>query len=279
MIDPKALAEIANRYKLSVDGVEFWAPYFVNTPKAFGAVKTDNLPAPHLGKGTPEQIKESLQQLINKQQPELKDAQDYRRFMRQNQLGIECSGFIYYVLDQYLQEADKGTIDNYLYWSREELLRAYDAGTPWHPPGLERSTVEGYPDQIAMEDIKQDWGWDTPARLVNIRRLIDSMNSTAFDDITRLQPGDMIYELGHDKMAHALIVIEARGSVITCVHSAGVDRGKGDPNFFGGVEYTTITITDPAKTIEHQEWGDQAFLDLHSFEPSALYRLKVLNEL
>jgi len=278
-VNSDKLKAIANEYKLTVNGVSFWTPYFLNTPKAFGAIKAPNLPAPHLGKGTPDQIKNSLHELIKAQQPELRDEHDYRRFMHENRLGVECSGFIYYLLNTYLEEAGKESLDHYLYWSREELLAAYDAGTPWHRPELERSVVEGYPDIVSLEVVKKDWGWDTPAKLVNVRRLVNSMAATAFDDVAKLQPGDMIFETGHDSVAHAMVVVEVGDSQIVYVHSGGVDRGKGDDNFFGGVEYGSITITDPAKTIEHQDWEDQAFLELHSFESGALRRLKVLNEL
>lgn len=278
-VKSEQLKAIANEYKLTVNGVSFWTPYFINLPKAFGAVKKANLKGPHLGKGTPQQIKESLNTLIKEEQPDLKTEHDYRQFMNAHRLGVECSGFIYYVFSALLQREGKGTLDQYLYWSREELLRAYDAGTPWHRPELERSVVEAYPDKVSLKVIAGDWGWDTPAKLVDLKRLVNELASDVFDDVTELKPGDMIYETGHDGIAHAMVVVEIKDSTITYVHSAGVDRGKGDEAFFGGVEYATITITDPAKTIEHQDWEDHAFLELHDFEPGALRRLKVFNEL
>jgi hypothetical protein len=122
-----------------------------------------------------------------------------------------------------------------------------------------------------------DWGWQEPRRLVNVKRLVNEASCLVFDDVAQLRVGDMIYEMGHDGIAHVVVVAAIEGSTLTYAHSGGLDVGDGDPNYFGGVEYGTITLTDPALPIGEQRWQTSRFSQLHRFEPGALRRLKVLD--
>lgn len=260
-----------DEYLLDVNGVKFWTPYFINTPKAKGETSGSNLQGFMLGKASALDIKGELDHILATQPPEDESPEGYRKLMFENRLGIECSGFLYHVLNGILQDK----LANFLTWSREELLREYDNGTTWHQEELKRKAVEGYPSWIALEQVVKDWGWQSPERVVNIRRIVSIQTCKVFDDVRMIQVGDLIYEIGKDdQIDHAVIVVSVDGNELTCAHSGGT---HGRPGYYGGVEYLTITITDPSKPIQHQQWSSQFFLDTHTFGATALRRLKAFD--
>ena len=82
-------------------------PYYNNrTAKTRAALRT------HIGKGSPEDIKEELETLILKNKIDSLSFTDesLKKLLVDNGLGIECSGFCYHVLEAESQSRGHGTI-------------------------------------------------------------------------------------------------------------------------------------------------------------------------
>ncbi|HSX41376.1 MAG TPA: hypothetical protein VLF21_01955 [Candidatus Saccharimonadales bacterium] len=263
------LTSLVDQYQLEVDGVKFWTPYFINSQTS-DTVKRPNMPAPYLGKGTPEQIKFALAEALKNENAHFSTGEEYRTFMHDQLIGVECSGFAYYVYDELLK-ATRGTeLANHLFWSREELLDAFDKGIPWHRPELARSTVEAYPNVISLADVCKDWGWKEPRRMVRGDRYWQPAGVIDLYGFSDLRSGDMITmrEKGSE-IGHLVIVVEINGARITYAHSS---RIKSTDN--GGVHYGSFEVTVPESSVEKQKWEETEFLKTHY--RYRLQRLKVL---
>lgn len=270
MTDSELLKSFVDQYQLQVNGVKFWTPYFINTPKVGNPNHAPSLPAPYLGKGTPAQIKEALLDAIARENANLTTPDEYRKFMHDQLIGIDCSGFIYRVLEALL--VTKGiAIDDHLFWTRQELLEAYDKGTPWHQPELSRATVEAYPEQVALSRVASDWGWKMPTKLVTMKRLASDEISREISDVAGLRPADIIMALGReDDIPHYVVVVEATPTRVVYAHSGRTTGG------IGGVEYGEMDITKPDQSLDLQEWQDSNFLKQRRF--LGIRRWKILSD-
>lgn len=274
MTDSELLRSLVDKYQLEVDGVKFWTPYW-REGEPLGA--TDDAEAgkgPYKGKGSAHLIKGWLEEHAP---GEPLDAEGYRRYMREQlHLGVECSGFIYHVLESFLQKKFDEDLADYLYKSRSALLADFDRfGSP-HRPEVTREFLEELPEQVALSKIQEFWG-NAPVNLAGAKFLVSTVANEAFADVSRLQPGDQIAMTGHDEVEHVLLVIGVEEGVITYVHSGGT---HGKPDYYGGVEYGQIRVTDLEKSIHEHEWvgNGKLILEAHYFDDKPLRRLKVLDE-
>ena len=92
---PQLLTSLVNQYQLNLGDKKVWCPYWMDNWKK-------SIRGPHGGKGTPSEITQTATQLAKQQDVSLQklSPRQIRQFMTQNRLGIDCSGFIYYLLDQ-----------------------------------------------------------------------------------------------------------------------------------------------------------------------------------
>lgn len=263
-VSSKQIRQAVEEYQLEVDGIKFWTPYFINA-QVNDKEKRANADAPFLGKGSPTQIKAALMEALDRHKPQLQTGDDYRRFMAQNLIGVDCSGFAYNVLNQLLD----GKINDHLFWSREELLTAFERGIPWHQSDLQQETVENYPDSVPLSKLAKDWGWKEPPRLVRAERFWQPPVSTRLRSIAQLRPGDLITMVDINSIGHLVIVTEVTAEKITYVHSS---RNNGE---IGGVHYGVINIKDANGSIDEQEWEEAEFFRTH--EDYDLRRLRSFN--
>ena len=184
-------------------------------------------------------------------------------------LGVECSGFIFYILDSYLQDNLKVELKTQLLKPRADLLQFAD------PSGVTKEQLEAEPEQISLAKIQEFWG-NQPVRLAGVTILASPLANRCFAEVDQVRPGDTIYMMGQDGIAHLLIVTAASPEAIEYAHSGGTyDR----PGNYGGIQLGRITITDPSLPIDQQIWeGEGQFiLDHHDFEAQTLRRLNILD--
>ncbi|TAK88973.1 hypothetical protein EPO04_02590 [Patescibacteria group bacterium] len=274
MIDSRKLIEIANRYKLSEGGVEFWTPYWRDeVPSHQGEHPVRGL---YNGKGSPDEIQEALEQHIGQAKGHLKTGNDYRQFMASIRLGVDCSGFIFHVFDEYLQDQGLNLAD-YLYKDRTALLKDFFNPAYTHPPHITEDLLQSQPEHVSLAKIQEFWG-NQPVRLAGVRILTSLAANEVVPTVNKIRPGDQIVMDGRNvNIPHHILVVEVTGDKLMYVHSGRLDvRAEGE---VGGVEYGVITITNPNKPINHQDWHNQQLFNEHVMDDDCQRRLKVFNEL
>lgn len=266
------IKSIVNEYQLQIDGVSFWAPYWRDEiPKT-----EDDRPlrGPLNGKGTPAQLTDYLKRHLHNSPTPLKSGEDYRQFMHHLGLGVDCSGFVFYVLDQCLHKTKGKRLQDHLFKSRDALLADFHNPAYVHPKHITEELLKGQPEQVSLTKIQEFWG-NQPVRLAGVRILISEAANVIIPTAAEIQIGDQILMEGRTgTIPHHVLVVAVADDVITYAHSGRLDnRADGE---LGGVEYDRITITDPSKPINHQVWDNQALIDEHVLHDDCTRRLKVL---
>ena len=101
----KILNQAYQQFILSLGGKLVPTPYRINIPYQDDRRK--------YGKSSPEELIKNTQDIAHEQDFDLKKAsvEEVRTFMEKNQLGIDCSGFVYHLLDYLLKEIGKGGME------------------------------------------------------------------------------------------------------------------------------------------------------------------------
>lgn len=266
-LNTELIEKHVNEYKFNINGVEFWCPYFVNTPQVNDEVKQHSLNAPFLGKGSAEELKNALLESLKQTGDELSSPESYRQYMHDHLIGVECSGFAYNVFTGILNDLGGDSLDKNIYWSKEELLSSFDKGIPWHQPSLKRDKVEAYPELVDLHQLSADWGWKEPRRLVRAERFWSDSTASKIEGILNAQPGDIIAmrENIGSNIGHIVLIVETSGGRIRYAHSNRVD------GTLGGVNYGDIDVVEPSKPIEEQRWVNSEFFNSHDIY--GIYRL------
>lgn len=97
----KFLKEAYGSYMLPLGGKKVPAPYRINIPYQSDPKRNGKSPPLELIKNTKEAAKEQDFDL------EKATVEEIQQFMYQNMLGIDCSGFVYHLLDDLLKNIDK----------------------------------------------------------------------------------------------------------------------------------------------------------------------------
>ena len=267
MSDSELLRTFVDQYELEVEGVKFWTPYYISERRE--KVEGEPIVGPFKGRGTPEEILGYLLDQLDTTR--FRSGEEYRAYMSSLRLGVECSGFAYYVLDSWL--ASKGVIlAKNLFKSREEMLDVYDNPKLTPPKGLTREQVESYGTWVDLLQIQEDWG-NQPKRIIQSQTFWNDGSSKEVG-LSDLRGGDLIGMMGYDGIGHHLVVISNDGRTIQYAHSGGPHGIKG---YFGGVEYGEIEITDPHKPIIEQDWSENGQLILDTHKDFVTRRLKVMD--
>ncbi len=69
-----------------------------------------------IGKGSVREISEEIEDIASLQRIDIKvlDSSEYKKFLVQNDIGIECSGFAYYILNEENNSRGRGNLERYL---------------------------------------------------------------------------------------------------------------------------------------------------------------------
>jgi len=267
-VNGEDLSSFVNDYQLEVDGVKFWTPYW-----------RDELPTtkhpmpktgPYKGKGTPQQLLHNLQgYLKTSTQRRPTDPESYRELMHQLHLGVDCSGFAFYILELWLAQR-KIRLADHLFKPRADLLADFANPVYRHPPNITRKLLESQPEQVPLSTIHEFWG-NEPVRLAGVSYLTSDAATIAVQKVADIIPGDIVAMTGKDGIPHCVVVIDRKDQEITYAHS-----GLTPPSKLGGVEYGSVTVIDPQAPINAQYW-ESGLLERMQLDSSSVRRLKVVS--
>ena len=197
-------------------------PYFNNKRRAQRAGLRATI-----GKGSPKEILDEVEILgmREKIKAETWTSESLKRFMCDNDIGIDCSGLAYYILAAESKVRGAGALERHLAFKKGGFLRRLTA--KWRP--VENCDVLVFADPT----------------------------NSAMIDLAKIEPGDFITMTGAESERNHIVVVTAvehNGSaptIITYTHSiAWPDDGE----YGHGVRQGVIEVIDPTKGLVDQKW-------------------------
>ncbi len=185
-----------------------------------------------IGKGTPEEIVDEAKTEIIKQRKSLQSMSndDIKKFLVENNIGIDCSGLAYHILDAELKSRKNTSLKNQLSFSHlKNPIRRIVA----------RLRAVGN---------------------TNVKTLAADTNSRTIN-ISEVEPGDMIIMLdsgrNHDR-DHILIVhsVEKNDKSTIKINYTHALDWRMDGLYNHGVRQGIIEITDSKKPLIDQTWNE-----------------------
>ncbi len=243
---PPLVQQILNRYLcLELGGKCVPCPYWINQ-SAINPFLWFN-PA-FSGKGTPAEITAATIKLANHHHLDLNSSTigSILRFIQRHNLGVDCSGFAYQLLNAFDLTA-----------SGTGLASRLTRTPTWHPFGKFR-------------DIRFK---------INAAYLTGLQNAFPISEFKDIRPGDMIRCKGDNGTGkHIMIILQSTPKHLIYAHSSHLFTK------IKGVHLQQITITHPNLTLDHQQWHEPTitgesygFLKIHPSEGDGLFRLKIWN--
>ena len=110
-LTPRAMSVIDQYLHFKVGAAVCSVPYFNNkTVKARASLRAE------IGKGSPKDIYDEVQSILIKQHVSSDTFADesLKKILADNNIGIDCSGYAYYVLNAESTETNKGPLDKHL---------------------------------------------------------------------------------------------------------------------------------------------------------------------
>jgi hypothetical protein len=223
------LYDIVNQYvNFEIAGKKFNIPYCMafdasEKPLTYHRGRTQRFKN-YGGKGSPEQIRKALIKTAQKHNLNLTEAstEEIKKLMVQHGIGIDCSGFVYHVLDRYLRERYHTSLARH-------ILR--------YPGAI------GVLERIVLRPQR--------VRRCSAATLTSKLNTIEIELVKDMQPGDMIRLTHADwKGKHIAIIVDVDAHYIT--YAAASEYTK-DPD----CHLAKIEIIDSTKGLEAQNWLEQ----------------------
>ena len=180
-----------------------------------------------VGKGDPGEIVKEVKVWAKLKDFDLEKAtvEQIRQFMIDRSIGIDCSGFVYYVLGFWLKSAHQNRLKNYLIFPNQGLL------------GWLRRTLR-------------------PIENIGANMLTGLDNCERITNLNKVQPGDLIRAKGKVRNSHHVMIVskvllvEKKVTEIEYVHAT---RHYADHN---GIRTGKILIKNPGKPLQDQDWTE-----------------------
>jgi hypothetical protein len=254
----QSLRLIAERYHLQIRSGRIWTPYWINSPEP-----PFRLNAPYRGKATAGQLEAAVKRALTKEGHVNDTDAAIRNYMKAHGLGVDCSGFVYHVLDQWLQ--GRGLrLAQFLQIDRQEI----EERNRRRPEYARRWGTRPIPSSMPLLGASKIWGSD-PVYRTGVRRLLDPRVVSEIILAHEIRPGDMIGMTNARDEDHIGLVLEITPAVITYADSA---YETGD-----GVGIREIEVGQTGHGLGDQRWSQS-----HIFNPGVsgrvdgVWRLKAL---
>ena len=220
------LLKFAQEYiNFSIEGKKVNIPYCIVSQKkerkpSYAMARTGKY-SNYAGKGSPEQIRTALLSAAKKKPFDLtaRGPEEITAFMIHEGIGIDCSGFVYNVLDTYLRATRDSSLDR--------LILRY----PGILGGIERLLLSR--DRV---------------RRSSAATLTSDLNTTIIEKVKDIQLADMM-RLTHSywKGKHIAIIVDIHKKYITYAHTSEFTKTQGP-------HLGKIVIVNPEKGLESQAW-------------------------
>lgn len=185
-----------------------------------------------VGKGSPKEIYDEIQHRALEEKVDIKlfDPEMLKKFLVNSNLGIDCSGFAYHVLNEEILNRGKGTLDKHLSFPLSKGIF-----------GKIKSKMR-------------------PVENAGVEVFAHNKNSTAVS-FKEIEPGDIITMLGgpeDGERNHILVVsqVEYQNFVPTTIHYVHAIAWPTDGQYGHGIHEGKIEILDPNKNILEQQWTE-----------------------
>ncbi len=226
-LSPHALSVIDQYTHFKVGEATCTIPYFNNkTTKAKAAL------AVRVGKGSPKEISDEIKEFTHlKHIPtEILTNESLKKILTDNNIGIDCSGFAYYVLNAENKELGKGTLDKHIHFTQSH--------------GLFGKILSRL----------------SPVKNIGVATFADDANSRIIS-VQHIQPGDMITMIGDSEefeRDHILIIhrAEYQNFIPTKIYYSHAIAYPEDGIYGTGIKEGMIEITDLHKSITEQRWTE-----------------------
>ena len=222
-----AISVIDQYLRFNIGGDTCSIPYFNNkTTRARAALRT------FIGKGSPKDIHDEVGALLVKAHasPESLTDETLKKLLIDNNIGIDCSAFAYYVLNAENKERNKQTLDKHL-----SLIHCHGI------LGKIRGALR-------------------PTENTDVQTFADTENSNVVQ-IEHIQVGDMITMINdaeESERDHILVIhqVEYQNFIPTKIHYSHAVAYPEDGIYGTGVKQGTIEIIDSHKPITEQRWTE-----------------------
>lgn len=237
-------------------------PYFNNRRKNIrGALRV------LIGKGSPEDIAEEATIFSLREKIKLAElnAEQIKKFLIEHNLGIDCSGLIYHVLDTELKARNLGGLKKYIHrpWIKNPIRKLISQFRSAENTGVSTFNNNINSKEINLKDIqpgdlivmmgagpKQDYN-----HVLLVSSVIPSRN-----EVEDTRKGGSLSNSSNNVNSNTTFNTQKRdsspsgfGIVIEYTHSFQYPT---DGLYNHGVRQETITITDPNKNLLEQNWSE-----------------------
>ncbi|MCA9392121.1 hypothetical protein KC614_02870 [candidate division WWE3 bacterium] len=207
------------------------------------------------GKGAPRMLKDEVLRVAESEGFDIEKASEFEvyDFMRNQRIGIDCSGLVYHLLNEYLQGEKDVDLS-------EVLVR--------------KEGVFGLLEKNILSFQRH--------RRVNAATLTSELNTVRVERATDIKVGDLIRMSIKKPADHVLLVVDvdkdkdANANSFSYVHSSSVNTKKRGPHL------GKINVVDKEGGIEKQDWqertktGESYKIHFHPERGDGLRRLKLL---
>ena len=198
-------------------------PYFNNkTTRTRGGLRVA------IGKGSPKEIFEEVQDIVIKNHISINALTNdsLKRLLADNNIGIDCSAFVYYVLNAESEERKKGHLDKHLSFTNCHGIL-----------GRIRCSLR-------------------PIENCNVATFANDKNSRSIP-IKEIEPGDIItMKSEENNRDHILVIhqIEYQNFIPATIHYSHAIAYPEDSPYGSGIYQGEIQIISPDKYITEQRW-------------------------
>ncbi len=234
----KALEIIDQYLHFKIAGTSTNIPYFNNkTTGRIGGLRVN------IGKGSIEEIKDEINTILVKNRLSDTDLNDelLKKFLIENNIGIDCSGFAYYVLNKENEDRGQGSLDKKISFANKGFF------------GKIKSSLR-------------------PIENCGVSTLADVKNSKVIN-LKDLQPGDMITMLKNDEQKerdHILVIhkVDYENSEPKKIYYSHSISYPEDGLYGHGVRQGVIEIVNSNEIITKQKWIENG----HEGENNQIYK-------